>query len=93
MYLILTKVLLLVQLNQISLYDYSTTNQWQFIDYKMTDLSHWIMFEIRELFELYPLLKHIGLCLIDKGFFFTLNYYPVSKISHVVIHKLSLAVE
>ena len=52
-------------------------------------LDNYSMYETREPFNF---TFKACLLFIDKGFF-TLTDYPASKISHVIIYKLSLATE
>ena len=58
----------------------------------MTDLSCCIIIEGMKPESLFNFTFKACLPFIDKGFL-TLSDYPASKISHVIIYKLSLATE
>ena len=58
----------------------------------MTDLSCWIIIQCMKPVSPFNFTFKACLLFIDKGFL-TLNDYPASKISHVIIYQLSLATE
>ena len=58
----------------------------------MTDLSCRIIIQCMKSESPFNFTSKACLLFIDKGFL-TLNDYPASKISHVMIYKLSLATE